>query len=64
MVGETVMTEHHCRGSLVAQRPVALAAYGMDSRHVRRVETADGSIRNEVKMALTAGRGRPRRGRA
>ena len=47
MVGETVMTEHHCRGSRTSPRPVALAAFGMDSHHVRRVETADGFVRNE-----------------
>ena len=47
MVGETVMTEHHCRGRQKVDRPVAMAAYGMDSHHVRRVETADGHVRNE-----------------
>ena len=47
MVGETIMTEHHCRGAAVAMRPIALAAFGMDSHHVRRVETADGYVRNE-----------------
>ena len=47
MVGETVMTEHHCRGLQTAPRPVAMAAYGIDSHHVRRVETADGFVRNE-----------------
>ena len=47
MVGETVMTEHHCRGREKSSRPVAMAAYAMDSHHVRRVETADGFVRNE-----------------
>ena len=47
MVGETVMTEHHCRGSRVSRRPVAMAAYGIDSHHVRRVVKADGFVRNE-----------------
>ena len=47
MVGETVMTEHHCRGTRTAPHPVAMAAYGIDSHHVRRVETADGFVRNE-----------------
>lgn len=47
MVGETVMTEHHCRGSVSSARPVAMGAYIMDSHHVRRIETADGQVRNE-----------------
>ena len=47
MIGESVMTEHHCRGSVVADRPVAMGVYTMDSHHVRRVETADGFVRNE-----------------
>lgn len=47
MVGETVMTERHCRGSQVSRHPVAMAAYGIDSHHVRRVVTADGFVRNE-----------------
>ena len=41
------MTEHNCRGDVVASRPVALAAYTMDSHHVRRIETVDGFVRNE-----------------
>ena len=56
MVGETVITERHCRGIDTAARPVAMAAYTMDSHHVRRVETADGFVRNEgnVEDALAA----------
>ena len=47
MVGETVMTEHHCRGSQKAARPVAMAAYNMDSHHVRRIADKNGHVRNE-----------------
>ena len=47
LVGETVMTESHCRGEKAVARPVAMAAYTMDSHHVRRVETAEGFVRNE-----------------
>ena len=47
MIGETVMTEHHCRGREKVARPVAMAAYTMDSHHVRRIETKDGFVRNE-----------------
>ena len=47
LVGDCVMTEHHCRGAKTASRPVAMGAYGMDSHNCRRVETRDGSVRNE-----------------
>ena len=47
MVGDYVMTEQNCRGSRVAPHPVAMAAYTMDSHHVRRYADAQGCVRNE-----------------
>lgn len=47
LIGETVMTEHHCRGRSLALRPIAMAAYTMDSHHVRRYVGADGFVHNE-----------------
>ena len=47
LIGEYVMTEHNCRGDRLAPHPVALAAYGMDSHHVRRRMTAEGFVQNE-----------------
>jgi hypothetical protein len=47
MLSDYVMTQHHCQGRDVADDPVALAAYGMDSHHVQRYVTADGQARNE-----------------
>ena len=47
MVGETVMTEHHCRGEVQVARPVAMGAYGMDSHNCRRYVTEQGFVRNE-----------------
>ena len=47
MVGETVMTERHCRGKEKVARPVALGTYGMDSHNVRRYVGADGFVHNE-----------------
>jgi hypothetical protein len=37
MVSDYVMTEHHCRGKIVAEDPVGLAAYTMDSHNCRRI---------------------------
>lgn len=47
MVGMLVMTQHHCQGRDTAADPVGLAAYTMDSHHVRRYVTPDGHVRNE-----------------
>ena len=57
MVGEYVMTEANCVKTRVAERPVALAAYQMDSHHVRRYVDADGAVRNEgdVQVRCSAG---------
>ena len=46
MIGEVVMTEHHCRGTRRVEDPVGLAAYGMDSHNVQRY-VEDGAARNE-----------------
>ncbi len=47
MIGEVVMTEHHCTGKKVAPDSVGLAAYGMDSHNVERYVDADGFVHNE-----------------
>jgi hypothetical protein len=46
MVSDYVMTEHNCRGKVKAEDPVGLAAYNMDSHHVRRI-ALDGKAVNE-----------------
>src|SRR4029453_7330528 len=47
MVSDYVMTQHNCQGRAVAEDPVGLAAYGMDSHNVQRYVDADGHVRNE-----------------
>ena len=47
MVGGMVMTQHHCEGRAVAERPIGMAAYGMDSHHVQRYVDARGQVKNE-----------------
>ena len=47
MIGQTVMTQHHCQGREVAGRSVGMAAYTMDSHHVQRFVSEDGYVRNE-----------------
>lgn len=52
MVGAYVMTEHNCRGTRTVDDPVGLAAYTMDSHHVRRYVTKDGFVRNEGDVQI------------
>lgn len=47
MVGQLVMTQHHCESRTAAADPVGMAAYGMDSHHVQRYVDANGFVRNE-----------------
>ena len=46
MVSDYVMTEHNCRSRKVAEDPVGMAAYGMDSHNCQRV-VQNGRVRNE-----------------
>ena len=52
MKGAYVMTEHNCRATRTAPRPVALAAYTMDSHNVRRYVGADGFAHNEGNVEV------------
>ncbi len=54
LVGDVVMTEHHCTGRDVAVDAVGLAAYTMDSHNCRRV-VVDGKVRNEGDVQVHSG---------
>ncbi|MBW6533608.1 MAG: FAD-dependent oxidoreductase [Mariniphaga sp.] len=47
MVSDYVMTQHNCEGLEVAEDPISLAAYGMDSHQVQRYVDANGYVQNE-----------------
>jgi len=47
MVSSYVMTQHNCQGRAVAEDPVGMAAYTMDSHNVQRYVTAEGLLKNE-----------------
>ena len=47
MISDYVMTQHHCEGLQVAEDPVGLAAYGMDSHMIQRYVDANGYVQNE-----------------
>jgi hypothetical protein len=53
MISDYVMTEHNCRGARVAEDPVGLAAYNMDSHNVQRI-VRGGRVENEgdVQVAV------------
>ena len=48
LVGELVMTEHHCRGSEVVEDSVGLAQYTMDSHNTQRYVTKDPKTGKDV----------------
>lgn len=58
MISETVMTEHHCRGLSVAEDPVGLAAYTMDSHNCRRI-VINGRAINEGNVEIGAAKPYP-----
>jgi hypothetical protein len=50
MISDYVMTEHHCRGKVVATDGIALGSYTMDSHHCQRVALLQNGVataRNE-----------------
>ncbi|RIJ45532.1 FAD-dependent oxidoreductase [Maribellus luteus] len=47
MLSDYVMSQHDCEGLKVADDPVSLAAYGMDSHQVQRYVDANGYVQNE-----------------
>lgn len=46
MIGETVMTQHHCQGDEVVEDGVGMAAYTMDSHNCDRI-VVNGVVKNE-----------------
>ena len=59
MVGDYVATEHDVLRKRTTSRPVAMAAYGMDSHHVRRYVDKDGFVRNEGNIEDWRAGGKP-----
>ncbi|MEE4116126.1 MAG: FAD-dependent oxidoreductase [Marinilabiliaceae bacterium] len=47
MISDYVMTQKNCEGIEVAEDPVGMAAYGMDSHHVKRYVNNMGYVSNE-----------------
>ena len=47
LIGADVVTEAHCMSRVVADDPVGMGAYAMDSHNVQRYVAADGGVRNE-----------------
>jgi len=47
MMSSYVMTQKNCERLEIVEDPVGMAAYGMDSHHVKRYVTVDGFVKNE-----------------
>ena len=59
MVGDYVATEHDVLRKRIPARPVAMAAYGMDSHNVRRYVDENGFARNEGNIEDWRAGGKP-----
>lgn len=55
MIGEYVMTENDCRRMCMAEDPVGLGSYQMDSHNVQRYITEDGCVQNEGNIEVSPG---------
>lgn len=55
MIGDNVMTEHHCVRNVLVPDPVGIGSYAMDSHHVRRYVTQGGTVRNEGDVQVNPG---------
>ncbi len=51
MIGEHVMTQHHCVGDKVVSDPIALAAYTMDSHNCQRLVVNE-MVKNEGNVEI------------
>jgi hypothetical protein len=51
MIGEYVMTQHHCQGSATVEDGVGMAAYTMDSHNVQRL-VVNGMVKNEGDVQI------------
>jgi hypothetical protein len=53
MVGEYMMTEHDCRRTRIANDPVGMGSYQMDSHNVQRYITSQGCVQNEGNIEVS-----------
>lgn len=47
MISDYVMTQKNCEGIEVVKDPIGMAAYGMDSHHIKRYVNSKGFVANE-----------------
>lgn len=47
MISDCVMTQLHCEGIEIVDDPIGMAAYGMDSHHIKRYVNSEGYVSNE-----------------
>ena len=56
MVADYVVTEHDCRRRVVANDPVGMGNYNMDSHNTGRYVTAEGTVKNEGNVRFSVDR--------
>jgi hypothetical protein len=47
MISDYVMTQRNCEGIEIVDDPIGMAAYGMDSHHIKRYVNSEGYVSNE-----------------
>ena len=47
MVSDYIMTQKNCEGIEIVDDPIGMAAYGMDSHHIKRYVNSRGYVANE-----------------
>jgi hypothetical protein len=52
MIGEYVMTEHDCFGTVETPKPVGMGSYVLDSHNAQRYVTEDGYVQNEGDVGV------------
>ncbi|MEQ9453571.1 MAG: FAD-dependent oxidoreductase [Phycisphaeraceae bacterium] len=52
MLGDVVITEHHCRSDEIEEDVIAMGAYQMDSHNCRRFVDTSGFVRNEGDVQI------------
>lgn len=53
MVSEYVMTEHDCVRRRIAEDPIGMGSYNMDSHNVQRYVSREGAVRNEGDVQVS-----------
>lgn len=55
MLSDYILTEHDCRRVRLAEDPIGIGSYNMDSHNTQRYVTAEGTVQNEGDVQVSPG---------